>query len=122
MERRSVAPHMSADPKTAVLRAGEATVVDIIEPGGSIAGKVTARGGKPIPEAKVYVKSLTNWREPMHLLAVDGEGAFRIGGVPPGPYDVRVELPGKGADGSEVARKKVEVGSGEVICDFSLNR
>jgi hypothetical protein len=112
---------MRAMPKAAVLTAGEVTVVDLAEPGGSIAGKVTARGGKPIPGAKVCVKSLTDYREPMYLLAVDDEGAFRIGGVSPGPYDVGVELPGKGADLPEGARKKVDVDSGEVICNFSLD-
>jgi RNA polymerase sigma factor (sigma-70 family) len=121
MERRSVASYMRAGSKAAVLTAGEVTVVDLTEPGGSIVGKVIARGGNPIPGARVYVKSLTDFREPMCLLAVDNEGAFRIGGVSPGPYDVRVELPGKGADLPEKSRKKVEVGSGETICDFSLD-
>ena len=82
---------------------------------------MTGPGGKPISSAWVHVKSLADWREPGYLLAVDGEGTFRLGGVPPGPYQVGVELPEQSADLPEGARKEVEVGSGETACDFSLD-
>jgi len=121
MERRSLDSYMRQRPKSAVLEAGQVSVVDFTECGGSITGRVTTRRGKPIPEAKVHVKSLADWREPGYLLSVNGEGVFRIGGVPPGPYDVRVELPGRSSDLPDEARRKVEVGSGEVICDLLLD-
>ncbi|UCD47603.1 MAG: carboxypeptidase regulatory-like domain-containing protein, partial [Deltaproteobacteria bacterium] len=121
MERRSADPRMRARPKAAVLTAGEVTVVNFTDPGGSIAGKVTTRGGKPIPGALVHAKSLTNWREPRYVMAVDDGGAFHIGGVPAGPYDLLVELPGRRADLPEGARKQIEVGSDETICNFFLD-
>ncbi len=121
MERRSAAADMTGAPKTAVLTSGEVTVVDFAVPGGSIAGKVTTRGGKPIPGAKIQVKSLANSREPTYVLAVDDGGAFRIGGVPAGPYGVHLELPGRGADLPEEVLREVEVGADEITCDFFLD-
>jgi hypothetical protein len=81
---------------------------------------VTSLSGKPIPDAQIHVKSLTNFREPMYVLSTGGEGAFRIGGVPSGRYGVWVELPGKGGD-PERAEREVEVGSGETACEFSVS-
>ena len=120
MERRSPAAHMRTVAGKASLGAGETTSFNIVEPGGSIAGRVTSLSGKPIPDARVNVKSLTSFLEGTYLLFTDGDGVFRIGGVPPGRYGVDVELPGKGAE-PERAGREVEVGSGETACDFSLS-
>jgi RNA polymerase sigma factor (sigma-70 family) len=121
MDRRSAASFMQQKPQTAVLIAGESSTADFIESGGSISGKVTTRKGEPIPDARVLVKSTTDIRQPTIVLAVDSEGMYRLGGVPPGIYDVRVEVPGRSADLPEGAQKQVVVESDESVCNFSLN-
>jgi RNA polymerase sigma-70 factor (ECF subfamily) len=120
MERRSPAAHMKMVAGKASLEAGETTPFNIVEPGGSVAGRVTSLSGKPVPDARVNVKSITNFQVPCYVLSTDSDGTFRIGGVPPGRYRVEVELPGEGA-APEGAEKEVEVGSGETACEFSLS-
>ena len=100
----------------AMLRAGEETVVDFVEPPGAIAGRVSA-AGEPVPMALVFVGRPPSDQAKTTVKA-DVHGLYRIDGLPPGTYEVIAQR----GNGAATRERIVEVNASEVRCDLELGR
>jgi len=107
--------------------AGEVTWVDwTLRAGGAVFGRITTNGGRPVPYAAVALadrrRGRQRWTGEITGLA-DAEGAYRLVGVQPGEYDLRVTAPGY-APPTDDETTHVVVGSelGEVRKDVVLVR
>jgi protocatechuate 3,4-dioxygenase beta subunit len=107
--------------------AGEVTWVDwALRAGGAVVGRITTDGGRAVPYAAVALadrrRSRQRWTGEVTGLA-DAEGAYRLVGIQPGEYDLRVTAPGY-APPTEDEATRVVVGEdlGEVRKDVVLAR
>lgn len=75
---------------------------------GGIEGTVTDRDGKPVAGMRLSIVSGTTGF-PEIAVETDGEGHYRIGGVPPGTFEVAVH----DKQGNRVGLESVAVRSGE---------
>ena len=99
------------------LAPGKVTVIDFDEPPGAISGRVTVRG-KPVIDGWVNIYRIgDNGNVP--LLSLDPDGRYRIEGLFPGAYRIRLDPPAGKSLGGETERQ-VEVGATEVSCDLSI--
>lgn len=87
------------------------------EPGGSIAGRVVDADGRPLRDALIDLEG-TAGRSRGGLIAMsDGDGQFRLSGVPPGRQTVTAERHPYRRGVREV---EIDAGQSEVRVDFQL--
>jgi RNA polymerase sigma-70 factor (ECF subfamily) len=97
----------------------------VLEPTGSIAGKVATKSGKPFSVSDTYVELLTAWDtgiyiRPARLVLVGG--AFRIPDLPAGKYELYIDLPQyRNNTGIRQAQAIVEVKAGQNVDKISLD-
>lgn len=106
---------------------GETTFVEWrLKAGGAVEGRVSTDGGAPVPYASIALvdRNAGRRRWTAELTAMsDAQGAYRVVGVRPGEYDVRVSAPGH-APPSDRAETHVTMGKalGSVTKDLVLRR
>lgn len=106
---------------------GETTWIEWrLRPGGAVEGRVTSDGGSPVPYASVALvdrdAGRRRWSSELTAMS-DAQGAYKVVGVRPGEYDIRVSAPGyaPASDGKET-HVTMAKGLGLVSKDLTLRR
>lgn len=114
------------------LRTTEPTVLDVaagerrdgvrlvLEPGGTVAGRVTGPNGEPI--AGAVVRTRGHWPHGPLEARTDEAGRYRIGGLPLGTVAVRADHPDHVEASGEATIEPAGAGSAEVQLDLVLRQ
>ncbi len=92
----------------------------VLAPGAEVAGKVLSPEGRPVPETEVAVVEASENGFPSFSplrATTDGDGQYRIEGIPPGKHTLEAH-----AEGYRRAVRDVELTPAAAAVDFALER